>query len=92
MMQFFGELIKGAVAGALGESASKEDSFATKAGKSAGASGGVSTSSSANDTSLLKDAMERLDTGFYGHNKVEGGKQDGSGFYKHQKKVGQTLF
>jgi hypothetical protein len=92
-MGFFGELIKGAVAGALGEGAGEKDTFATKVGKSAGASGGVSTSGDGlKDTSLLKDVMARLDTGFYGHNKVEGGKQDGSGFYKHQKKVGQTLF
>ena len=36
--------------------------------------------------------MLQVDNKFYGHNKVEGHKQDKSGFYDHQKEVGQTLF
>ena len=36
-----------------------------------------------------KDKPE-FDTGFYGHNKVKGRKSDS--FYKHCKKVGNTLF
>jgi len=36
-------------------------------------------------------SMMSVDTGFYGHNKVKGMKQDSSGFYK-QKNVSQKLF
>jgi hypothetical protein len=92
-------IAKGAMA--AGKTAVAAGKTAVAVGKTVGEgvaaikSVGGGDSSDHRNTSLMDSMMEKSlkpDTGFYGHNKVEGGKQDTSGFYKHQKKVGQTLF
>ena len=84
-------------AATVGKAAVKAGEVVGKVGEGVSAikSLGGGDSSDHRNTSLMDSMMEKSlkpDTGFYGHNKVEGGKQDTSGFYKHQKKVGQTLF
>lgn len=44
------------------------------------------------ETEKYITANMNIDRGFYGHSKVQGTKEDSSGFYKHSKKVANTLF